>query len=262
MSIFIDTYESLFGFKRTCQIEILTLNEDHDGVPVIIAPGFLTQDSEDWKDFIASKIDAPIIYVKWQSSSILRMSLSTLTSIVMPAIGLLKTASYVVSIFSAWTTAAKEANLAGQELARFINTMWHDEDKAIFIGHSLGVRVITEAMRNLDHDNVLTSISIAGAINKDDYDARISSIRTLRNITHSNLFSTNDAILTWLYRIGEFNFVKLPIGLVTSSLENVRNYRSTTGHTEYHERIAFSNKLIQLYQEAIDSYNESQKTLG
>ncbi len=35
------SYKSLFGFTRKCEIEIILRNEDHDGIPIVIAPGFL-----------------------------------------------------------------------------------------------------------------------------------------------------------------------------------------------------------------------------
>lgn len=255
MKVFKHVYTSALGIDRKCEIKIITMNENHEGVPVVIAPGFLTEGQDDWLNYIAERIDAPLIFVKWRSSSILKMSMSALSSLLatssVPAIGALRLASFGASFFSAWSSAAKEATLAGQDLTNVLNDIWDNDDKAIFIGHSLGVRVITEAMRTLRFDNVLTSISIAGAINKEHYQERISAIKSARNITHVNMFSDNDSVLKWLYRIGEFNVKKVPIGLVQSDLPNITNIKTSIGHTEYHKDASFGELIVQLHKEAL-----------
>ncbi|EMO5716199.1 TPA: DUF726 domain-containing protein [Enterobacter roggenkampii] len=251
------SYKSLFGFTRKCEIEIILRNEDHDGIPIVIAPGFLTENQEDWLSYIEERIKAPLIYVKWRSSSITQMTqkslVSLLPSLAIPIIGAYRVPALLSTIYSSWSNAAKEASLAGRDLSRVLNDIWDDDDKAIFIGHSLGVRVITEAMRSLKHDNVLTSISIAGAIDSEEYDKRILAINSKRIIKHTNMYSDNDAILKWLYRIGELNYKKDPIGLVRCDLDNVINYKSSIGHTEYHEKYIFSKTIIELYDKAIKS---------
>ncbi|MDD7993764.1 DUF726 domain-containing protein [Kosakonia radicincitans] len=257
MDLFKHSYESLFGIERKCEIEIIIENDDHDGIPVVIAPGFLTEGDDDWLKYFKERIDAPLIYVKWRSSSTFKLTASILTkslvTLSLPGINATKIITTGIGFFSDWSNAAKEASLAGKDLSRILNDIWDDDDKAIFIGHSLGVRVITEAMRTLSHDNVLTSIAIAGAINKDDYDARISAIKTKGKVQHSNFYSDNDSILTWLYRIGEFNFQKLPIGLVCSDLENVKNYKTHFGHNEYREKNIISKTIVKLYNNAVES---------
>jgi len=251
------SYKSLFGFTRKCEIEIILRNEDHDGIPIVIAPGFLTENQEDWLTYIEERIKAPLIYVKWRSSSITRMTqkslISLLPSLAIPIIGSYRVPALLSTIYSSWSNAAKEASLAGRDLSRVLNDIWDDDDKAIFIGHSLGVRVITEAMRTLKYDNVLTSISIAGAIDSEEYEKRIVAINSKRSIKHTNMYSDNDAILKWLYRIGELNYKKDPIGLVRCDLDNVINYKSSIGHTEYHEKYIFSKTIVEIYNKAIKS---------
>lgn len=238
------------------KIELDILNEDHDGIPIVIAPGFLTQGSDDWKTYIASKIDAPIYYVKWRSSSVLHFaskhlalnsarSLLSFTNLTLKGMGLL------ASAYMEWKSAANEANQAGVALARFLNDIWYDDDKAVFIGHSLGVRVITEAMRNLTHDNALTSISIAGALNRDEYDRRITAIASPRTIVHTNVYSTNDQILKWVYRVGEMNYSRLAVGLECSGLANVLNHQNAIGHTEYHDNEEFGEFILACYNDAV-----------
>jgi len=256
MKVIEHIYTSALGIRLKCQIQIITVNEHLDGIPVVIAPGFLTEGQDDWLNYIASRIDAPLIFVKWRSSSILKMSVralqALLASFAVPGIGTLRAASFGASLFSAWSRAAKEATLAGKDLTNVLNDIWDNDDKAIFIGHSLGVRVITEAMRTLKSDNVLTSISIAGAINKDDYESRIREIKSERHIIHINMYSDNDSVLKWLYRIGELNIKKLPIGLVASDLQNVNNLKTSIGHTEYHKDTSFGELIVQLHKEALD----------
>ncbi|MGR5944908.1 DUF726 domain-containing protein [Enterobacter sp. C4G1] len=257
MEFFKHNYQSLFGFDRKCEIEIIIKNEDHDGIPVVIAPGFLTEEQEDWLTYIQERIDAPLIYVKWRSSSVLKITKNVLIPIVptslIPGIGLYRFTGLIGTVYKNWSNAAKEASLAGRDLAKVLNDIWDDDDKAIFIGHSLGVRVITQAMKNLNHDNVLTSISIAGAIDLEDYEERISAIKSKRRIKHSNLYSDNDSILKWLYRIGELNFKNQPVGLMRCDLDNVINYRTSIGHTEYHEKYIFSKTIVDLYDKAVKS---------
>lgn len=253
--LFGHSYRSVMGFKRKCEIEVIIKNEDCDGVPIVIAPGFLTEDQQDWLTYIEKRINAPLIYVKWRSSSVLKITqnalLTFLPSLAIPYIGTYRIPSILSCMFSGWSNAAKEASLAGRDLSKIINDIWDDEIKAVFLGHSLGVRVITEAMHTLNHDNVLTSISIAGAIDTEEYEKRLSGIKTKRRIKHINMYSDNDAILKWLYRIGELNYKSNPIGLIRCDLENVINYKSSIGHTEYHKNHAFSKTIIELYDEVI-----------
>ncbi|WP_167519436.1 DUF726 domain-containing protein [Intestinirhabdus alba] len=267
MKIFKHVYTSALGKSRDCATEIITLNEHLDGIPVVIAPGFLTERQDDWLNYIAERINAPLIYVKWRSSSVLKLSVSALSTLLtpsslpraamlstalLPGLNALRMAYFGAAMFSAWSSAAKEATLAGKDLAKVLNDIWDDDDKAIFIGHSLGVRVITEAMRTLNSDNVLTSISIAGAINKEQYDERISQIKSARDIIHTNIFSDNDRILKWLYRIGELNVKKLPVGLVDSDLANVKNIKTHIGHTEYHADESFGKLIVRLHNSALE----------
>jgi len=253
--------KSPFGRERKFETQIEILNENHEGIPVVIAPGFLTQDNEDWKKYIADRIDAPIYYIKWRSESILSISTSALTSVatglVMPVRGLVMSAYFIASLFKSWSSAAKESSLAGKDLAKVLNDVWDNDDKAIFIGHSLGVRVITEAMRSLNSDNVLTSISIAGAILKEDYEERINQIKSHGVVEHTNIYSNNDSILKWLYKIGEFTYTKLPIGLVKSDLKNVKNHPVNIGHTEYHENSEFNSLIIELHSRAIKKHSQN-----
>lgn len=273
------THFSLFTFEKKSQIKLTFLNEDHDGIPIVLAPGFLTEGSEDWLKYVQSKIDAPIIYVQWRSSSILKVSTKVLFGMlgniifkstgglmlvgIISIVRRLKIHNFFSGAYSSWASAAKEANSAGLELANILNDKWNNNDKAVFIGHSLGVRVITNAMINLKHDNILTSISVAGAINQEEFNARITNIESPRKINHSNLYSTNDRVLKWLYRIGELNVKKLPIGLSQSRLDNVTDYRNDIGHTKYHnENEYFDRLIVKLYKNAVDSLLIDEKEIN
>lgn len=237
---------------------INVINGDMKGIPVVIAPGFLTEKSYNWLNYFSKRINAPLIYVNWKSSSqskILQKSLFPempvwVNTFTRPAMSLpigLPTNSFIE-----WASASSEAYNAGVDLANILNDIWDNDDKAIFIGHSLGVRVITQAMTLLQHDNVLTSISIAGAISKEKYEQRISGIKSVRTITHSNLYSTDDIILKYFYRIGELSYSSNPIGLTCSDLYNVINHKTNIGHTEHHESADFEKIIMTLYKEALN----------
>lgn len=255
------------GFPRRSNIQITVINEECGGVPIIIAPGFLTENSDEWLDFISKHIDTQIIYVKWRSSSVLGMTKETLLSILtslattavaavtaLPLIsvyrvgGIAKTLS---TIYGAWSRAASEANFAGEDLANFLNDVWDEDDKGVFIGHSLGVRVITAAMTRLKSDNILSSISIAGAINVDEYEKRITKIKCQEQVKHTNIFSNNDAVLKYLYRPAELSVS--PLGLKKSNLSCVNNIITDIGHTEHHSKEEFSEMIINLYNEALNN---------
>lgn len=234
-------------FSGISNIKITVINEEYEGIPIVIAPGFLTEDSNEWLDFLSKRINAPIIYVKWRSSSILGITKEALYSLIPLRIsfrlnGLLGS---LHSIYNSWSKAANEANLAGIDLANFLNDIWDDEDRGIFIGHSLGVRVITEAMAHLKCDNVFSSISIAGAIDVDEYEKRIMKIQSNKQIKHINIFSNNDVVLKYLYIPAEWSLS--PLGLKESYLPCVDNILTDIGHTEYHDSEMFSEMIINLY---------------
>lgn len=243
------------------KIKITVINEESNGVPIVIAPGFLTEHSEDWEIFLKKHINTKIIYVKWQSSSVLAMAkqalLSMLPSLIpvvyTPCFGWLRAGGAWASlweIYRVWNRAANEANLAGEALAKFLNDVWDDDDKGIFIGHSLGVRVITAAMTNLKSDNILSSISIAGAIDVDEYEERIKKTKSQEHVKHTNIFSDNDAILKYLYIPAEWSLS--PLGLGESKLPCVNNILTDIGHTEYHDKEMFSEMIIDLYNDALN----------
>ncbi|HEG4393489.1 TPA: DUF726 domain-containing protein [Morganella morganii] len=243
------------------KIKITVTNEESNGVPIVIAPGFLTEHSEDWENFLKKHINTKIIYVNWQSSSALLMAKRALFSM-LPSWtsalytlgpGWLRAGGVLTSlweIYKVWSRAADEANSAGVALARFLNDVWDDDDKGIFIGHSLGVRVITAAMASLKSDNILSSISIAGAIDVDEYEDRIKKTKCQERVKHTNIFSDNDAILKYLYIPAELSFS--PLGLEKSKLPCVNNILTDIGHTEYHDKEMFSEMIIDLYNDALN----------
>lgn len=238
-------------FPKISNIQITVINENCEGIPIVIAPGFLTENSNEWLDFLSKCINTPIIYVKWRSSSILGITKEVLYSALYSFIPLRvpfrlsSVLGSVYKVYDAWSEAAKEANLAGKDLANFLNDIWDDEDKGIFIGHSLGVRVITEAMTHLKYDNVFSSISIAGAIDVDEYEKRIMRIESNNQIQHINIFSNNDAVLKYLYIPAEFSLS--PLGLKESCLPCVDNILTNIGHTEYQDSEAFAKMISDIY---------------
>lgn len=255
------------GFPRRSNIQITVINEECGGVPIVIAPGFLTENSDEWLDFISEHIDTQVIYVKWCSSSVLGVTKETLFRVLtslattaiaattgLPMISVFRVgviAKTLSTIYGAWSRAASEANFAGEDLANFLNDVWDDDDKGVFIGHSLGVRVITAAMALLKSDNILSSISIAGAINVDEYEKRITKIKCQEQVKHTNIFSNNDAVLKYLYRPAEWS--GSPLGLKKSNLSCVNNIITDIGHTEYHSKKEFTEMIINLYNEALNT---------
>jgi hypothetical protein len=50
-------------------IEIELYNEKAKGMPVVIAPGFLTYNDKSWAIKLSKVLKSPIIFVNWQSSN-------------------------------------------------------------------------------------------------------------------------------------------------------------------------------------------------
>ncbi|HID9654340.1 TPA: DUF726 domain-containing protein [Serratia marcescens] len=226
-------------------ITIELYNENANGMPVVIAPGYMTDGDKSWGEKLSKIIHSPIIFVQWRSSNIWGLlsglGITAVTGVFLP----FRTATLPVSlakkIHSSWSEIAQIASYAGNHLARFLNDVWDMDDKALFIGHSLGVRVITEAMAQLNNANVLSSVSIAGAIRQPQYDENISNANHVHSPMHVNIHSESDWVLSSLYKIGEVSFED-PVGITKSHSENVENINLDIGHISY-----LSNKKFMSY---------------
>lgn len=238
-------------------ITIKLYNENANGMPVVVAPGYMTDGDKSWGKKLSEIINSPIIFVQWRSSSFSELSLGLIATIAaglfLPFRAVTLPASLARKIYDSWSKSSKIASDAGDCLARFLNDVWDRDDKALFIGHSLGVRVITEAMKQLNNANVLSSVSIAGAILQPLYDENISKANHVHSPMHVNIHSSRDLVLKYLYKIGEISLER-PVGINASKLGNVENINLDIGHMSYLSNKKFMRYIALHYKQARAMY--------
>jgi predicted alpha/beta hydrolase family esterase len=238
-------------------ITIELYNEDANGMPVVIAPGYMTDGDKSWGENLSKIIHSPIIFVQWRSSSFSELlwglGITTVAGVFLPFRAATLPASLAKKVRDSWSRISELANDAGNCLARFLNDVWDGDEKALFIGHSLGVRVITEAMKQLNNANVLSSVSIAGAILQPLYDENISKANHVHSPMHVNIHSGSDLVLNYLYRIFEVSLEK-PLGINESKLGNVENINLDIGHTSYLSNKKFMRYIALHYKQARAMY--------
>ncbi|ANS42653.1 DUF726 domain-containing protein [Serratia inhibens] len=269
--------------KEEKPLKIELYNEGAKGIPVVIAPGYMTDGDKSWAKKLSKVINSPIIFVQWKSSNhwkllkgmilpttsgmmttgmmttgmilplAARMILPLAAGTVLPYRYVTLPTSVITGVRKSWRNSSNVANNAGKCLADFLNEVWDGEEKALFIGHSLGVRVITEAMKRLKNDNVLSSVSIAGAILQPIYDSNIELAKSVPLAKHVNIHSDSDWVLKYLYKVGELDLEK-PIGVTESTLENVENINLDIGHVSYLSNKNFMRYIALHYKQARAMY--------
>ncbi|WP_241375165.1 hypothetical protein, partial [Klebsiella pneumoniae] len=90
----------------------------------------------------------------------------------------------IMMIKKVWDECSQDSYHAGDRLACFLNDVWDDDDRAIFLGHSLGVRIITGAMSRLNNKNICSSVSIAGAMAREYYEINLKLCKDYESIEH------------------------------------------------------------------------------
>jgi len=233
--------------------------KDGDGKIFILAEGFLTEDNthEDykhWFDEIESRYpDARMYRIFWAAKSKRNAEAQVKRAMSIRPFSL--ASAILGGTFNSWWREAKvEADLTGQELGKFLEAQ-ENSSEVILLGHSLGGRLLIRCMEYLaNRPSVeLEAIIIAGSAIAD------SEIAWDKNKVFSttkqafNIFSTNDQVLKYLFRIGDeemqdqirsFNLkrlvacatIKSPIGLIGTSklpFQNVDVSSSVPDHFLY-----------------------------
>ncbi|MDD9627950.1 hypothetical protein PIA91_04145 [Klebsiella michiganensis] len=169
-------------------IEIVLYNEKAKGMPVVIAPGFLTYNDKSWAIKLSKVLKSPIIFVNWQSSNsneLLKKSIIPIVSgLAMPQHSVKIPINVIMMIKKVWDECSQDSYHAGDRLACFLNDVWDEDDRAIFLGHSLGVRIITGAMSRLNNKNIFSSVSIAGAMPSEYYEINLKLCKDYESIEH------------------------------------------------------------------------------
>lgn len=109
-----------------------------------------------------------------------------------------------------WGPAKRTAEANGPALADWLVGWAEDDGRPVHVvGHSLGARVICEALRALaddGHDDALASVSLlGGAIPQDSVqtDGRYGAAIATATPRFANFYSGKDNVLGWIYRVSD-----------------------------------------------------------
>lgn len=213
------------------------------GRPLVFVDGFLTQSStiEDWREGLDRAFGGrPWYRVSWESQS-----LAALGSAVSKAAGALRMARSRSAFLlfeivrNPWHVALWKAERTGRLLG-FLLARTRLPERCVMMGHSLGARVIFEAVQTLGaigSKKVSEVHLLAAAVDRRAGPAWDLALRGASRIV--NYHSANDGVLKYLYRPGNF-FLSDPAGLEPVEVRGVRNVDVTDrvrGHTAYPEAL-------------------------
>ena len=246
------------GDDKSFRIEKL---HDGDGIPVIVANGFLTEGrsgAHQWEaSLLARYPDSPIYELHWGSKDLKKLAV-----IVAPrqAVLLAWRQGGMALARQGARAAARNANLwlvAPQVMAGFAKNPWHTAknraDKTgvalasllarthaesyVLAGHSLGGRVMAVAAETLatstDAPRV-REMHLLGAALGTGGDWRALSSAVQANLY--NYHSSNDQILKWCYQVAQAGNAAVGNRGFGSSFANIKDVnvsRSVKGHSEY-----------------------------
>ena len=234
-----------------------------EGVPVVIARGFLNEKSPNWFKAVRTvrKLypDSPVYELNWGSKEF--RHLATVAGVqaagqagkkaIFTGVGkasklLAKKVSPAAPVLAAgtlvknpWHTAVNRANQTGAALAALLAKS--EQPEFVLVGHSLGGRVMVTAataMAGFGTEPKIRDIHLMGAA--------IGGKRSWRPLsdgvtgTVHNYYSTNDPILKFLYTTAQFG--QSAVGRVgfSSSYPNIVDHDVSdlvSGHSEYYDSV-------------------------
>lgn len=234
---------------------------DGDGIPVVVANGFLTQGqsrSHRWKEPLEVRYpDSPIYELHWGSKDLKRLA-----AIAAPRTGLQfatkesfaafarkgsKALAGKANIFvtvpsvmadltkNPWHTAKSRADKTGVALASIIART--EVDSYVLAGHSLGGRVMAVAAATLatssDAPRVREMHLLGAALGaKGDWRALSSAVQG----TLYNYYSVNDPILKFFYRTAQAGSAAVGsrgFGSAFANIKDVNVSAAVKGHGDY-----------------------------
>jgi len=231
-------FQKMFAFEN---IDLLQINEGIEP-SIICVDGFLTE-NESGSDWLINMPDDlkrhSIYYLKWESQSFLKM----VQEIFFPSIEKLfrKIAGPLIikDVLKVWSAATSNAEKAGKSLA---SLLYNQEKSFILFGHSLGSRVISYCLENLNKThkcNIIDVFLLGGAVG-NDY-ALWSNKNEIVDGCIYNFLSKKDRVLQILYKIGEASKLEFnsPVGRDPISIEFIQDIdvsQIINGHTVYHDK--------------------------
>ncbi|EOV0060822.1 DUF726 domain-containing protein [Escherichia coli] len=207
---------------------------------LLVVSGFLTENDNSWFNRIKAGCDLDVRYYKWESANLLSILSSTIankrglyTLLPLRTSPLLSSISIPLKARQAWYNATKEAVNNRDKLAFVINEIYDKEKRNVIImGHSLGTRLINNALPYIKNDNTLLTISMAGATPITSYTENIMKMTHESKMGHLNIYSEHDKVLNMIYPLVES---VTPIGVrkVRFRPGRIINWNWSIGHTEY-----------------------------
>lgn len=243
------------------KLKVTPYNTQSPLIPIIVVPGFLTKDEQQWGEFIARKTFHPVYHINWESFS--NSSFDTEKHFLDPIINFdidalpvyyftsnrpykqqqeslraIKKTSLAISL---WNKACLEADFVTASMINFLNKNFNDKP-FILLGHSLGGRIVSKISRGISTTNLLATIVIAGAIDDKEFNNITRSKDHIPSMGYINFHSKKDSILSMLYRAATF-YRETPVGMVRSNGNRVINKQFALGHSEYPRDFWFSVEL-------------------
>jgi len=223
---------------------------DGRGAPLLFVDGFLTQSAtlEDWCEGLErAYVGRPWYRLTWESQT-----LAALGSAISKTAGVLRLARarsaflFLELVRNPWHVALWKAERTGRLLG-FLLARTRGTTPITMIGHSLGARVIFEALQTLGamgRRKVNDAVLLGAAVGRKDGPPWTLAKRAARRIV--NIHSRYDAVLKYLYVPGNL-FLSDPAGLRPVSARGVTNIDASPlvrGHLLYPGALA---RLLQVF---------------
>ncbi|WP_099077879.1 DUF726 domain-containing protein [Vibrio sp. PID17_43] len=213
------------------------------GLHVIAINGFLSEgnfESDDWIQLIDQRYPrARVSHFHWPASNLTKIigkyarvgPTDYLNSSIFDRF---KPTTYERDQQLEWYRSIQHAAKAGRHLAKCIDVLEHD---FVLMGHSLGARVIFNALKNTTKLNKVNAAYLfGGAVSSSDrWDRILERNRSLKIV---NCYSNNDMVLKAAYQLS-IGFKHEPVGLqpidqgFKKQLYNVNLSSIVNGHTKY-----------------------------
>ncbi|MEJ5928618.1 DUF726 domain-containing protein [Corynebacterium sp. H128] len=205
--------------------KITKLRDGNDGVPVLIARGFTTEKSLDWRSPVRAveKVypQSPIYLIEWGSKEVQDLAVAlgvqaggaaagrlALKAVAKASKTLAKMAAPITPLLTVadlaknpWHVAVNRANKTGLALATLIKKS--DMSECVLVGHSLGGRVMINAAQALASETapVVSTMHLFGAASgqREEWDALEKAVS---GPIH-NYHSSNDPVLKYLYPVAQ-----------------------------------------------------------
>ncbi|HCH2417129.1 DUF726 domain-containing protein [Vibrio parahaemolyticus] len=217
-----------------------------DPLNVIVINGFLSEKNSDVTDWLSvlehSFPSSTVHHYDWDGCNYEKLFRTVnIGGIGLSAVRALTAVGKVAHVGTAvgsglfeWRKAMKNARLAGENLAKYID---NQEGCFVLLGHSLGARVIYHCLENQKTINkVKGAMLFGGAVGKENPWEELLRQHSQMNIF--NCYSNKDVVLKILYRAGTF-YADSPIGLnpikqdCLNRLHNVDMSNLVSGHMRY-----------------------------